>query len=107
MEFSNMREENPVDAVIAVLKSGNYRKAKIKLGQLRGNPKEFMKLFNYLTKDTRLEGADIRIKAVRAKVRCNNCDWRGDPDIQPNRVRCPRCFAPAEILKGREFQIHV
>ncbi|MBN2330664.1 MAG: hydrogenase maturation nickel metallochaperone HypA [Candidatus Aenigmarchaeota archaeon] len=107
MEFKNLREENPVDETIAQLKSGNFRKASIKLGQLRGSPEEFMRLFNYLTKDTRLEGAKLKIKAVPAKIACLSCDWRGDPDIKPNDVRCPRCLSEVKILKGHEFQITV
>lgn len=107
MEFKNIREEQVVDAVIELLKSGNYRKAKIKLGELRGNPKEFMKLFEYLTKNTGLEGAKLHIKGIPARVECLKCDWKGDPDIQPNHVRCPRCFSDVRILSGHEFQVTV
>jgi Zn finger protein HypA/HybF involved in hydrogenase expression len=107
MELKNLREENPVDAAIEQLKSGNYRKAKIKLGQLRGNPEEFMRLFDYLTKGSRLEGANLKIKAVPAKVKCTSCDWKGDPDIKANDVRCPRCLSEVSILQGNEFQISV
>ena len=107
MELKNLREENPVDAAIEQLKAGNFRKAKIKLGQLRGSPQEFMRLFDYLTKDTKLEGAKLKIKAIPAKIECLSCDWKGDPDIKPNDVRCPRCLSEVKILRGDELQITV
>jgi Zn finger protein HypA/HybF involved in hydrogenase expression len=107
MEFKNIREENPVDAAVELLKSGNFRKAGIKLGELRGNPEEFMRLFNYLTKGTQLEGAKLKIKAIPAKVECLSCDWKGDPEIKPNDVRCPRCLSEVKILCGNEFQVIV
>jgi Zn finger protein HypA/HybF involved in hydrogenase expression len=107
MEFKMRREENPVDALIELLKSGNYRKAKIKLGQLRGRPEDFRNMFEYLTKDTKLEGTRLKIQPVRAKVECNFCDWIGDPEIQPNDIKCPRCRRAVKVLRGDELQIHV
>jgi Zn finger protein HypA/HybF involved in hydrogenase expression len=107
MKFENLREEKAVDAVIELLKEGNYKKATVKLGELRGNPADFMRLFKFLTKDTGLEDAKLHIKQVPAKVKCTSCDWRGDPEIQPNNVRCPRCLSKAVILKGNELQVTV
>lgn len=107
MEFENLREEKAVDTVIELLKSGDYKKAKVKLGELRGKPDDFKRLYGYLTKDSRLGDVKLKIKPVRAKVRCNACDWKGDPDIRQNGVRCPRCLSPVEILKGNELQISV
>jgi len=109
MEFKkeDLREENPVDAAIELLKSGNYKKAKIKLGELRGKPAEFMRLYKYLTKGTKLEDVELKIKWIPAKVECTSCDWRGDPDIQQNNVRCPRCLSEVKILRGNEFQVVV
>ncbi len=105
MEFKNMREENPVDAAIELLRSGKRRKASIKLGELRGKPQDFMRLFEYLTKGTRLEGTKLKIKSVPAKIECLSCDWKGDPDIKPNDVRCPRCLSEVRITQGDEFQV--
>jgi hydrogenase nickel incorporation protein HypA/HybF len=105
MEFKNLREEQAVDAIIEQLKKGNFRKATIRLGELRGTPQEFMDLFKFLTKNSRLEDADLKIKSIPAKVKCLSCDWKGDPEIKKNEVRCPRCFRDVEILSGHELRI--
>jgi Zn finger protein HypA/HybF involved in hydrogenase expression len=109
MEFKsgNLREENAVDSAIELIKSGNYKKAKIKLGELRGKPEDFKRLFEYLTKGSSLENVKLKIKGVPAKIECMSCDWKGDPDIQHNNVRCPRCLSDVKILSGHEFQVTV
>jgi Zn finger protein HypA/HybF involved in hydrogenase expression len=107
MKFLNIREENPVDSLVELLKQGDYKKASITLGQLRGNPDEFLKLFKYVTRNTRLEQTVLDINPVKAKVDCPQCGWRGDPDIKPNGVSCPKCRGPVRILKGHEFRVHV
>jgi Zn finger protein HypA/HybF involved in hydrogenase expression len=107
MELKIIREEQPVDALIEALKSGKYRKAKVKLGELRGNPEKFMRLFDYLTKGTPLNDAKIKISPARARVKCRSCDWKGDPDVLPNDVRCPRCRSEVDILSGNEFHVSV
>jgi Zn finger protein HypA/HybF involved in hydrogenase expression len=105
MELRDIREEKAVDSFLQTLKEGNYRKATLKLGELRGKPEEFRKLFNYLVKESSLKDVKLKIKPVRAKVKCVSCDWKGDPDIQRNGVRCPRCRSEVEILSGNEFHI--
>ena len=107
LERRIIREEHAVDDVISALRSSGKMKASVKLGQLRGSPPEFLNLFKYLTKNTALEGAKLRVRPVRAKVSCTKCDWRGDPDIQPHAVRCPRCLKDVDILKGHELEIKV
>ncbi len=107
MEFKDVREEKAVDSLIALLKEGNYRKATITLGELRGDPEEFMKLFSFLTEGSELGKTKLKIKAVRAKVDCLSCDWKGDPKIYRNHVECPRCRGDVKVLKGQEFVVHV
>ena len=107
MEFRNLREEKAVYSLIELLKEGKYRKATLKLGELRGKPAEFMKLFDYLVEESSLKDIKLKIKPVKAKVSCLSCDWKGDPDIMPNGVRCPRCRSDVEILSGHEFLIDV
>ncbi len=107
MELGKVREEKAVDSLIQLLKEGSYRKAKIKLGQIKGDPAEFMKLFNFLTENTRLQETRISIETVKAKVSCNSCDWKGDPEILHDHVRCPRCRSDVDVLKGNEFEVHL
>jgi Zn finger protein HypA/HybF involved in hydrogenase expression len=105
MELKNIREEKAVDTLIAHLKEGGYRKAKIVLGELRGNPEEFRKLFDYLTEGSSLGKTKLNIKPVKARVRCLSCDWKGDPGIKDNHVECPRCRSEVEILSGHELKM--
>lgn len=105
LEFKDIREENAVDTVIGLLKEGKHKKAKIKLGELRGNPEEFIKLFRFITKNTDLENAELKIKSVPARIDCLSCDWKGDPDIRKNDVKCPRCKSGVNVLSGGELQV--
>ena len=108
MDLRKIREEKAVDSLIALLKEGNYRKARVTLGEIRGNPKEFLKLFSYLTEGSRIGKTKVSIKPVRAKVTCNNCAWSGDGEVLQDRVRCPRCRnAEVEVLQGNEMVVHV
>ncbi len=105
MEFKNLREEKAVYSLIELLKEGGHRKATLKLGELRGKPDEFMKLFDYLVKESSLREVKLKIKPVRARVNCLSCDWKGDPEMANNSIRCPRCRSDVEILQGNEFHI--
>ena len=107
MEFKNLTEEKAVENVIGMMKAGKHKKAKVKLGELWGRPDEFMKLFEFLTENTSLQGAKLKIKSVPARVDCLSCDWKGDPEIKDSGVRCPRCLSDVKILSGREFQVVV
>jgi len=107
MKFPKIREENAVDSLVDMLKQGEYKKATVTLGQLRGNPDEFLKLFKYVTRNTRLEQTALKINPVRARVDCMKCDWKGDPEIKYNGVACPKCRGPVKVLRGREFRVHV
>jgi Zn finger protein HypA/HybF involved in hydrogenase expression len=108
MELRKIREEKAVDSLIALLKEGNYRKATVTLGEIRGNPKKFMELFSYLTEGSRLGKTKLSIKPVRAKVSCSNCSWKGDGDVTEDRVKCPRCRnVEVEVLQGNEMVVHV
>jgi Zn finger protein HypA/HybF involved in hydrogenase expression len=107
MEFRDIREEKAVDSLLETLREGNYKKATLKLGELRGNPEEFMKLFEYLTEKNRLKDVKINVKTVKAKVKCLSCDWNGDPEVERNGVRCPRCRSDVKILSGHEFRLEL
>ncbi|UCD03239.1 MAG: hydrogenase maturation nickel metallochaperone HypA [Candidatus Aenigmatarchaeota archaeon] len=107
MEFRDIREEKAVDSLLHTLKEGNYKKATLKLGELRGRPEEFMKLFEYITHESRLQDLKLKIKTVKARVRCLSCDWKGDPEIVRNGVRCPRCRSDVKVLRGHEFHFEL
>ncbi len=106
MKFSKIRSEKAVDSFIEALKEGNYKKAKVTLGELRGTPKEFMEMYNYLTKNSPLNDVKIKISTVKAKIDCLSCDWKGDAHIKENHVECPRCRSDVNVLKGHELRFN-
>ena len=105
MEFKRIREEKAVDTLISLLSQGDYKKASVKLGEQMGEPQEFMKLFGYLTKGSRLEGVKVRIDTVPLKAECDYCDWTGKPELPGKGPQCPRCKRDARLLQGNELQI--
>jgi Zn finger protein HypA/HybF involved in hydrogenase expression len=108
MDLRKIREEKAVDSLLALLREGNYKSARVTLGEMRGDPAEFMKLFNYLTEGSRFEKTKISIKSVRAKVLCDNCNWKGDAKVLEDHVRCPRCrHEGVQVLQGNEMEVHV
>ncbi|MCD6495945.1 MAG: hydrogenase maturation nickel metallochaperone HypA [Candidatus Aenigmarchaeota archaeon] len=107
MEIKHLREEKAVDSLIELLKEGKYKKATVKLGELRGMPEDFLKLYEYLAWESPLSKVKIRVKPVKAKIQCLSCDWKGDPEILKNGVRCPRCKGDVKILRGNEFSVEL
>jgi Zn finger protein HypA/HybF involved in hydrogenase expression len=108
MDMRKIKEEKAVDSLIALLKEGNYRKARVTLGEIRGSPEEFLKLFSYLTEGSSVGKTRVSVTSVRAKVYCGNCDWKGDAAVLADRVRCPRCrHGDVVVLSGNEMVVHV
>jgi hydrogenase nickel incorporation protein HypA/HybF len=71
--------------------------------------------FEIASKNTLLEGAELRIKKVKGRLRCSDCGYEGltdvDPDIPPQiasfaPMKCAKCGSSAtEITGGKEFII--
>ena len=65
-------------------------------------------LFEYLTRGTIAEGAEVVIKRVPAYVQCRVCNeaWHIDVRDQSSWT-CPRCGAHKKyrLISGREFRI--
>ena len=61
--------------------------------------------FELVTKDTPLEGAELKIIDVPVAIFCKSCEHEIDlPGIQ--RFRCPVCDTPsADIRRGKELDI--
>jgi len=61
--------------------------------------------FELVTKDTLLEGAELKIIDVPVTIFCNPCEREVElPGIQ--RFRCPVCDTPsADIRQGKELDI--
>ena len=75
------------------------------VGRLTGFEENCIRLyFENLTKSTMLEGAQLKIRHVEGKLKCQTCDTHFD--YKEQGFSCPRCgkeLAPTEI--GKEFYI--
>jgi hydrogenase nickel incorporation protein HypA/HybF len=61
--------------------------------------------FDYLSKDSRAEGAEITIHRLQPGFRCARCDCFFEVDLEDmDRIRCPSCRADRVTLEqGQEF----
>ena len=78
-------------------------------------PEQLIFNFEIASRNSILEGAELRIDKVRGKLRCDECKFEGesqiDPDI-PNEIavfapmKCPKCGSSStKIIGGKEFII--
>jgi hydrogenase nickel incorporation protein HypA/HybF len=61
--------------------------------------------FDFLSRDTLAEGADLHFERVAARVRCHACRAEyAPPDMR--LWSCPECSAlGGEVIAGREFTV--
>ncbi len=72
------------------------------------NPEQLKFAFEVLTKDTKLQGANLIVNEMKAEVECESCGYKGEL-IEPEgdhfgflRIFCPNCRAKVKILSGKE-----
>ncbi|MFW9918626.1 MAG: hydrogenase maturation nickel metallochaperone HypA [Candidatus Thorarchaeota archaeon] len=78
-------------------------------------PEQLAFNFEIASKNTVLEGAELKITKKRGVLKCSECGFEGesivDPDIPPqiasfSPMKCPNCSSSAtEIVGGKEFII--
>jgi hydrogenase nickel incorporation protein HypA/HybF len=78
-------------------------------------PEQLIFNFEIASKNTILEGAELRIKSIKGKLRCNECGFEGnsevDPDIPPQiavfaPMKCSNCGSSStQITGGKDFII--
>lgn len=81
-------------------------KVRVVAGDLAGVIEESLELyFDYLSRSTIAEGADLVIEHVPAVIACGSCGERSE--VGNDQVfTCPHCGALAvELLSGREFYV--
>ncbi|MHA1771376.1 MAG: hydrogenase maturation nickel metallochaperone HypA [Candidatus Thorarchaeota archaeon] len=71
--------------------------------------------FEIASKNTILEGAELKLHTIRGRLRCSECGFEGetqpDPTLPPEiavfaPMKCPKCGSAAtEITGGKEFFI--
>jgi hydrogenase nickel incorporation protein HypA/HybF len=76
------------------------------LGELTGFMDQSIQFyFDFLSKDTLAQGAQIRFERVAARARCHNCHAEYIPP-DSRLWTCPACGAlGGEIVAGREFSV--
>ncbi|MFW9954700.1 MAG: hydrogenase maturation nickel metallochaperone HypA [Candidatus Thorarchaeota archaeon] len=78
-------------------------------------PEQLMFNFEIASKNSIIEGAELRITKKRGRLRCSECGFEGesqmDSDVSPqiavfSPMKCPRCKSSStEIIGGKEFII--
>jgi hydrogenase nickel incorporation protein HypA/HybF len=78
-------------------------------------PEQLAFNFEIASKNTIVEGAELRIKTVKGQLHCSECGFEGesrvDPDIPPQiavfaPMKCPSCGSSSTtITGGKDFII--
>ncbi len=101
-----MHEQSAVEAIIKTLEEKAPKKAKIKLGMMRGEKSRILDIFNTQVEGTPLAQIDIEIEQVPVTSKCA-CGFEGTIDIpgHVHFIRCPKCGKIIEPLTGNELEI--
>jgi hydrogenase nickel incorporation protein HypA/HybF len=91
--------ENGVEKVLRI---------RLTIGALNDFKREWIqRYFDYLSRETPAEGAQIVIRRVEPAFHCSGCEHTFDVDLgSVDRVRCPLCGGEeVHLERGREFFI--
>ena len=82
------------------------RRARIRLGRMRGSAKGFEELFREHTRDTELQGIGLEIESVPVEISCQ-CGLEGTVRVMEHVhfVRCPKCGHVTDAVRGNELEI--
>jgi hydrogenase nickel incorporation protein HypA/HybF len=108
-----------VDTALDAAKRNNATKVtviNVELGEFTFLiPDQLIFNFEIASKNTILEGADLRIKSVKGKLKCNDCGFEGDSEVDPDLppqiavfapMKCPKCGSSStHITGGKDFII--
>jgi hydrogenase nickel incorporation protein HypA/HybF len=108
-----------VDTALEAANSNNATKVNvvnIEIGEFTFLiPEQLIFNFEIASKNTILEGAELRIKNVKGRLLCSKCGFEGesqvDPDIPPQiavfaPMKCPKCGSSSTtITGGKDFII--
>lgn len=71
--------------------------------------------FEIASRNSILEGAELRIKTVKGRLKCNECGFEGDSEVDPDipneiaafaPMKCPQCSSSStKIVGGKDFVI--
>jgi hydrogenase nickel incorporation protein HypA/HybF len=108
-----------VDTAVEAAKNNNATKVSvvnIEVGEFTFLiPEQLAFNFEIASRNSILEGAELRIKTVRGRLFCNDCKFEGESKVDsdiPNQVavfapmKCPRCGSSStKITGGKDFVI--
>jgi hydrogenase nickel incorporation protein HypA/HybF len=108
-----------VDTAVEAAKSNNATKVtvvNIEVGEFTFLiPEQLVFNFEIASKNTILEGAELRIKNIKGQLLCGDCGFEGDSivdaDIPPQLaafapMKCPKCGSSSTtITGGKDFII--
>ncbi|MFO7791513.1 MAG: hydrogenase maturation nickel metallochaperone HypA [Candidatus Saliniplasma sp.] len=114
-EYSVMKQL--VSALLDELKDKDVKKVKevrVEIGELTFLGEQQLNFaFEVLSKDSILEGSELKVKMKDAEVRCNQCGYEGgvsysnDPGFHFNIpvISCPDCGEKPKVIQGKETMI--
>jgi len=87
------------------MKNARVERVNLKVGRLSAAvPASLRFCFEIITKDTPLEGAELRIKEIPVVAKCRECDTEWT--ITGPAFNCEKCRSGSiEIISGRELDI--
>jgi hydrogenase nickel incorporation protein HypA/HybF len=78
-------------------------------------PEQLVFNFEIASRNSILEGAELRIKTVKGRLLCNDCRFEGESQADPNvpneiavfaPMKCPKCGSSStKITGGKDFVI--
>ncbi len=102
-----MHEMGVIEEIISELgKLGNPKRAKIRLGAMKGDPEQLREMFEEYVTGSPLEGTELEIEEVPVEAFCP-CGFSGFIDVEEHVhfVRCPKCGKVADIRSGNELEV--
>jgi len=83
--------------------AGHVRAVELVVGKISGvNTEALQFAFDVLSKNTELEGAQLRIQQPAARCRCNDCGR--ETELEDFTLQCPQCSSGnITITGGREL----
>lgn len=87
-------------------KVNKINEIRLKIGELSGLvPECIQQYFDFASKGTAAEGAQIIITKIPITMKCADCGYSGEPDSFTNN-KCPICSSiDMKLIGGNEFYI--
>ncbi|MFW9805480.1 MAG: hydrogenase maturation nickel metallochaperone HypA [Candidatus Thorarchaeota archaeon] len=108
-----------VDTAVEAAKNNNATKVSVvnvEVGEFTFLiPEQLAFNFEIASRNSILEGSELRIKKVKGRLLCSDCKFEGESQVDPNipnqiaafaPMKCPRCGSSSTtIIGGKDFVI--